>query len=87
MISKKALGNNTSSVKGSVVVPFHHLQSIYHFTTIVCIVHSDEYRHSALLHANLSQLSNKYIVCFFQCTLNFVPVSGWKESVKLWVLS
>ncbi|KAJ8797146.1 hypothetical protein J1605_017374 [Eschrichtius robustus] len=40
---------------------------------------SDEYRHSALLCANLSQLSNKYIVCFFQCTLNFVPYNRYQQ--------
>ena len=79
MISKKALGNNTSRIKGSVTVPPPRAA---HSPLSVCFT-LGEYKHSALFHANLSPLSNKYTVGFFPCTLNFVPVSGWKESVNV----
>lgn len=54
---------------------------------IVCILYLDEYRYSALLSADLLQLSRKYIVGFFQRIFNIVPVSGWKESMEMWALS
>lgn len=43
---------------------------------IECISHLDEYRYSALLSADLLQLSRKYIVGFFQRIFNIMPVSG-----------
>lgn len=73
LISRKALGNNTNSINGSVLVSFYQLGFIYHFTTIVHILPADEYRYSVLLSANLSQFSNEYIIGFLQCTFNFVP--------------